>query len=215
MRDLSLKGVARRFHGVTGAISVIDDILDRPPGPGSVSLRSRLESLARRQHSFDVSECIFGWTAAFEQTWTHIRVRIELAPDAGIPDATMETLRATWQDGIESTWSDNWGCGRAGELPCPVTFEVRWVTDDAHHRVRVQQGPAPTNLSNWDTTDGGNVAAHEFGHMLGHPDEYTDARCPDRDPVNTGTVMDDTSRNVPSRLMTRFADNLATAVVAI
>ena len=56
----------------------------------------------------------------------------------------------------------------------------------------------------WDTSDTGNVAAHEFGHMLGHPDEYADAACPNRNPVNTGTVMDDNTETV-ARLYNRFA----------
>jgi Immune inhibitor A peptidase M6, catalytic domain len=214
MRDLSLKGVARRYRGITSGFSVAEDIFDGPFS-GSVSLRSRLQSLARAEHSFDVSECVYGWTAAFEQTWTHIRIRIELDPDAGITNATMNTLRTNWQNGIESTWSDRWGCGREGELTCPLTFEVQWVAADAHHTVRVRQGPAQTNMTTWDTSDSGNVAAHEFGHMLGHPDEYSSATCPDRDPVDTGTVMDNNSANVPARLMTRFADNLGSAVVGI
>jgi hypothetical protein len=51
--------------------------------------------------------------------------------------------------------------------------------------------------------------------MLGHPDEYTDANCPGRTPVNTGTVMDNNSNNVPARLMTRFATNIGSNVVSI
>ena len=71
-------------------------------------------------------------------------------------------------------------------------------------------------MSNWDTNDTGGVAAHEFGHMLGHVDEYPEnPPCPDRDPVNTGTVMDNNSNNVPSRLMNRFANNIGSNVVAI
>jgi hypothetical protein len=216
VRDLSLKGVARRYLEITGGFSVIDDIFPGPPDiPGSVFLRARLESLAREQHAFGVSECVFGWTAAFEQTWSHIRVRIDLDPDPAIPNATINALQATWQNGIVTTWSDRRGCGRPGENPCPLTFEVLWVAGNAHHTVRVRQGPAQTNMTTWDTSDTGNVAAHEFGHMLGHPDEYSTATCPNRDPVNTGTVMDNNSTNVPDRLLKRFVDNLGSAVVDI
>jgi bacillopeptidase F (M6 metalloprotease family) len=57
----------------------------------------------------------------------------------------------------------------------------------------------------WDTSDSGDVASHEFGHMLGHPDEYASAACPNRSPVNTGTVMDDNTE-VVERLCRPFCD---------
>jgi bacillopeptidase F (M6 metalloprotease family) len=57
----------------------------------------------------------------------------------------------------------------------------------------------------WDTSDSGDVASHEFGHMLGHPDEYSTSACPNRSPVNTGTVMDDNTE-VVQRLCTPFCD---------
>jgi hypothetical protein len=47
-------------------------------------------------------------------------------------------------------------------------------------------------MTNWDTMDTGGVASHEFGHMLGHSDEYGNANCPRRSPVDPGTVMDNT-----------------------
>ena len=215
MRDLSLEGVARKYGGVAGAYSVKDDIFPGPPIPSSVSLRTRLESLARKQHSIERSECIYGWTAAFEQTWTHIRVRIRLVPDAGIPTAEMNTLRSTWRDGIESSWNDRHGCGRQGELACPLAFEVLWVTSGEHHTVRVRRGPGRSNMTTWHTTDGGDVAAHEFGHMLGNGDEYVDDQCPDRNPVNTGTIMHVLGGTIPARLVKRLADNLGSAVVGI
>jgi hypothetical protein len=51
--------------------------------------------------------------------------------------------------------------------------------------------------------------------MLGCPDEASDTYCPNRDPVNTGTVMDNNSSYVPARLMRRFADNLGGTDVGI
>jgi len=220
--NLSLRGIARRYKSITGGFSVTRNIFDVSKIIGTVSLRSKLESMAREEHSEEISECIYGWTAAFEQTWTHIRIRIMLNPDAGISTATMNTLRTTWQNGIQNTWSNRWGCGRSGELTCPLTFEVVWVNSNQHHTVTVgvpapnANPPHPTVMTHWHTNDGGGVAAHEYGHMLGNVDEYISATlCPARNPVSTGTVMDNNTANIPARMMTRFADNIGSNIVAL
>ena len=212
--SLSVRGIARRYRNVTGTFGVRQSIFGGSvPSPGS--LRNRLVSLARQEFSFSRSECIYGWTAAFEQTWSLVRVRVRLNPDSGITAETMNTLRTTWRQGIETTWNNRWALGRAGEAACPLQVQVLWVTSNEHHTVRVRSGPARSNMTLWDTQDTGGVAAHEYGHMLGNPDEYTDSNCPNRSPVNTGTVMDNNSATVPARLMTRFATNVGSNVVAL
>jgi bacillopeptidase F (M6 metalloprotease family) len=70
-------------------------------------------------------------------------------------------------------------------------------------------------MGTWDTSDTGAVSAHEFGHMLGNPDEYSDPACPNRSPVNTGTIMDNNSTNIPARLLQRVASNLGSNVVSL
>jgi hypothetical protein len=209
--SLSVKGIARRFLGRTGDLSVRETFFGS--AADTLMLRERLTSLARQEISFDVSECIYEWTARYEQIWSHVHVRVQLNPDANIPAATMATLRTTWENAIENRWSNRWSIGRPGEATCPLTFDVEWVNNNAHHTVRVQTGPARSNMTLWDTSDTGAVAAHEFGHMHGNPDEYTDMACPNRNPVNTGTVMDNNSNNVPQRLMQRLADNVGSNIV--
>ena len=154
--------------------------------------------------SFAVNECVYGWTARYRQSGTHTVVRIQLNPDAGISAATMNALRTTWRDGIIATWANRFRCLAPNGGQQSFTFDVQWVTSGAHHVVRVLAGPARSNMTNWDTNDTGNVAAHEFGHMIGHPDEYADATCPARNPVSTGTVMDDNTETV-ARLYNRLA----------
>jgi hypothetical protein len=166
--------------------------------------------------SFDVSECVYGWTAAYDQRGTDITVRIRLVPDAGISEQTMAALRNTWKAGIENKWSNRFGCctdpGCIGR--CVLNFHVEWVTENEHHTVRVQVGPARSDMSNWDTMDTGDVASHEFGHMLGYPDEYPDSACPSRSPVNTGTVMDDNTE-VVLRLCRPFCDRLGESTFTV
>ncbi|MEU7526082.1 hypothetical protein AB0A74_10130 [Saccharothrix sp. NPDC042600] len=152
---------------------------------------------------FSVSECTFGWRAAYHQADTHVTIRIQLNPDSGISDATMNTLRTTWRNGIIGKWSDRFDCVGNGQRK-RFTFDVQWVTSGAHHVVRVRPGPDRSNMTTWDTSDTGDVASHEFGHMLGHPDEYATSACPARSPVSTGTVMDDNTETV-ARLYNRLA----------
>ncbi|MFC9872896.1 zinc metalloprotease [Nocardia salmonicida] len=218
---LSAKGVARQFLGRTGTISARQTF--GPVPSGGLSLRHQLRSLARQEISFEWSEpnCIFGGTAAFEQIWSEIRVRVRLIPSRAVrsdPAGIFPGVRAIWETTIETFWSDKWAIGRRGEVACPLTFDVQFVDDDAHHEVYVDVcgvgRSCRTNSGNWYISDAGPVAAHEFGHLLGHRDEYSEPpKCPDRDPVGTGTVMDNNSNNVPARLMTRFATNVGSKIV--
>ena len=208
---VSLRGSARRFKNRTGAVSVRDVFFDG--GAGTRLLHGRLEASARQEISFSVAECIYGWQAKYEQTWSHVRIRIQLNPDPGISAETMATLRETWATGIRNKWSNRFAIGRPGESPCMLTFDVDWVTANPHHVVRVRVGPEQSNMTLWDTMDTGDVAAHEFGHMHGNPDEYATAPCPNRSPVNTGTVMDNNSDVVPQRLMERLAANVGSNIV--
>jgi hypothetical protein len=183
-----------------GEVWYITEIYDFLPGPDAPA----------QEISFSVSECIYGWTAAYRQKGTHITARIQLNPDSDVDASLLATVKDRWKRGIENKWSYRFACcERPGcANPCALTFEVQWVTSGAHLQVRVAKGSGRSNLGLWYTDDSGDVASHEFGHLLGHPDEYSDADCPDRSPVNTGTVMDDNTE-VVERLCRPFCDRLS------
>jgi hypothetical protein len=168
-------------------------------------------AFAAQEISFSVSECIFGWTAAFLQQGTHITARIQLNPDPDVSASLLQEVQDRWKRGIEDKWSYRFSCcQRPGcTSPCALTFEVQWTSDRPHLVVRVQRGGGRSNLSLWHTDDSGDVASHEFGHLLGHPDEYSEPSvCPNRNPVNTGTVMDDNTE-VVQRLCKPVCDRLS------
>jgi hypothetical protein len=211
---LSLRGVARQHGSLIGPFSVRDDLFGRP-GDGPPSLRATLTRMARQERSFDVTQCIYGWTNSYEQTWSHIHIRVRLVPDPDVTSVQMATLQSVWEAAIESTWNNQRSCATGKEAACPFTFDVEWVTTDEHQAVRVRVGPAQSNMGTWDTMDTGAVAAHEFGHMFGNFDEYEDAACPSRDPVNTGTIMDDNSATFVDRLFRRLASDIGSMVVSV
>ena len=179
---------------------VITEIYDFNTGP----------SHSAQEVSFNVAECTFRWTAAFRQEGTNIVVRIRLDPDGDVTASKLNEVKKRWKKGIEKKWSYRFACcERPGcTRPCTLTFVVHWVDGGEHHRVRVIKGSGQSNMTTWYSNDSGDVASHEFGHMLGHPDEYTDPDCPLRNPVNTGTVMDDNTQ-VVQRLCQPFCDRLS------
>jgi Hemopexin len=155
------------------------------------------------------TECIYAGRAAFRQRDQQITVRIQLNPDADVTAQEMTDLRTRWEDGIENKWSNHFACCTRPDCSerANLVFQVVWTSSNPHHQVRVRRGPARSNQVTWDTEDTGDVASHEFGHMLGHPDEYADAACPARNPVNTGTVMADNTE-VVQRLCEPFCTRL-------
>ncbi len=213
--SLSLRGILRRYlktpHSDTVSVSGLLT-------PDSKSLRVKLEAIAREEHSYLIGECIFVCSVGYEQIWSHINVRISLVGDPDVPFDTLNMKKAVWKDGIERVWNNRWGCALQGEATCPFTFKVQWVDLvplKFHHTVNihlVRQNHEGTDEKNWFVEDGGDVAAHEFGHMLGLVDEYPDSICPNRNPVNTGTVMDNNSSDVPSRMMVALAENIGSFV---
>ncbi|MGC2307379.1 MAG: hypothetical protein WA461_03170 [Nitrososphaeraceae archaeon] len=249
MVDLSVKGIARRYRGIENNFWVGWNLLDRSSIEGSISLRSSLESMARHHVAYKKTEsCLwtlydfesltmmdkslvtFRWTVAYEQTWTHIRVKIRLIGAGGVDEPSLLAAAANWKTGIERVWNNKWRCGRPGENTCRLTFEVQFtvtigIPEDEllnppfrHHDVWIGRDIRGENSSFWWVGTVPMVAAHEFGHLIGNKDEYRDdARCRGRVPINTGTIMDDnTGENifdVPSDMMTRFANDIGSNVV--
>jgi hypothetical protein len=177
-------------------------------------IREYLFGLAKEEVAYSMSECIYGWDVAFYQAGTHVIARIQLNWDAGIPAATRTMLMNTWRTGIVTEWSNRFACCFD---PCcmkrrNVTFDAQWANNNPHHVIRVRVGPGQSNSGLWDTLDTAAVAAHEFGHLIGFADEYASTTCPSRNPVSTGTVMDDNAGMV-QRLIEPFCNrqNLRTS----
>jgi hypothetical protein len=234
MHDLSLKGGALRYglhRPFTGDISIIYQYFSTLHPGDTVSLRSRFEYLARTRHRWSIVDCdgAYGGYAEFDQIWSHIEVRIGLhyTGDKYLM-APLRTALMRWAAGIPDVWSNRWGCGGEGRLPCRLTFGVQFRLvhpwgqpwPDAHHVVRVDLGQGSPTQHHWYTGNSKYDAAHEFGHMLGLKDEYPDDKCPNRSPI-TNTLMgtidpaspDFPANLIPARLVRHLAAHLGCRVV--
>jgi hypothetical protein len=170
-----------------------------------------------------MSECIYSWTVAYRQEGAKVIARIQLNPDFNVTAAEVTACRQRWKPGIENEWNNRFSCctnlAATQESNCVapsrMSFEVQWVASNAHHVVRVQRGPGRANMTNWFHDDSGDVAAHEFGHMIGNVDEYPDPACPGRTPVNTGTLMATLAGNPVERHVERICEAIGENAVPV
>ncbi len=130
---------------------------------------------------------LFGWDTKFSlafdpsaQTCT-VGVRIFTGAD--------EATRTKWESAIEGKWSNKFCLGvaadaaGAGAARYRIGIDVTWVDDaaDAHYSVAAQSGAVDeggraglggtTSMTGWGVDDDVDVT-HEFGHMLGAPEDY-------------------------------------------
>ena len=107
-------------------------------------------------------------------TQLRVVVRIRLRNDASnTGNAITDKAVARWEDGIKRRWNGKFRL-RGGGKTLDVWFLPIFVYHDdaAHHDVSVLPGDDTSSEHKWYEEDSANTAAHEFGHMIGNPDEY-------------------------------------------
>ena len=107
-------------------------------------------------------------------TQLRVIVKIRLQNDASNPaNAITDKAVARWESGIKRHWNGKFRL-RGGGRTLDVWFLPVFVYHDdaAHHTVRVLPGDETSNEHKWYEEDSAETAAHEFGHMIGNPDEY-------------------------------------------
>jgi hypothetical protein len=101
-------------------------------------------------------------------------VRIGLKEDAANKHHSItDAVVSRWEEGISSHWNGKFRL-RSGGKTLDIWFVPVFIFNEAasHHQVTVTEGGSRSNEGNWYADVGGETAAHEFGHMLGNPDEY-------------------------------------------
>lgn len=104
-------------------------------------------------------------------------------------------LVSTWEKGIETLWSNKF-CLSDGASAYAIKVDVQFTDVNADYDVAVHNSYGACDLLNWytDTAWGPDyqdeLAAHEFGHMIGMFDEYAGGATWNGQTAN-GTIMSD------------------------
>jgi hypothetical protein len=182
------------------------------------------------EHIHAESDGKYGWNAAYLQEGTHIIVPIELRPEPGVDPTLLNDARARWREGILKKWNCGCRCQTARGRISEITFDVEWLPPGGgplphrpydrvnnvpgHHVVRVTKAPGRATLDVWalDTSD--EVAAHEFGHLLGLADEYEEEP---HFPIPTGpeTLMRVPWGRVDARLVEHLCAPMCSQIASV
>jgi len=181
-----------------------------------------IEFPAAREVTGHVVDGIYGWDYKHLQRGDELTLKLKLNPEPNVTKEELEELKRRWRHGVESKWSEKFGCCDKSDIKdgkcmgcsySTVMLNVEFVEEGEHATIRVRRGPARSNYTTWDTEDTGDVVAHEVGHHLGLKDEYQDPSVPTRTPVNTGTVMHNNTGPAVERHYEGICGNIGKEVV--
>ena len=119
-----------------------------------------------------LSSGIFAWHYSYDIGFFNDTLMIDVDIALGGADPGLK-LKTRWESGIEAIWSTD-------RFEVPIVFNVDWVGTAADQHVGVIPGAGRWNMLTWYTIDASGwgdayqeeVAAHEFGHMIGLWDEH-------------------------------------------
>ena len=114
----------------------------------------------------------YGYDLALTQGLLIATVRINLIPSQGITRWDLNRMKPIWKKGIEEIWSHRFSLECPDGKRYPILVEAIFQGPRFHHHVIVRPGAGRTDELNWNIQDSPELAAHEFGHMIGLYDEY-------------------------------------------
>ncbi len=98
-----------------------------------------------------------------------------------------------WRGGIERVWNKPFYAWN-GTTQLTIVFVPIFNASNPNITVHVLPGSDRSDETHWHEEDDANTAAHEFGHMLGNPDEYRLPARASEIPASLGVRPEDVSR---------------------
>jgi Domain of unknown function (DUF4157) len=103
-----------------------------------------------------------------------VLVRIHLVEGANVSQTFYPDDRTAneWRSGIERVWNNHF-VATNGTTQMRVIFVPLFTEESPNHTVQIDHGQGRSDEHKWYLQSvKGDVIAHEFGHMVGNPDEY-------------------------------------------
>ena len=166
------------------------------------ALSEPLADVARERRSYYISAPPYAWSSIYDIEFLgqelHIYTSIYLYGTGGVTSQQIDVLEPTWENGIENLWNDSYQIRHDNSYYYDIIYDVSfvdtYVSGVDHYQVQVRPGPERSNMTTWDTEDTPQVAAHEYGHMVGNYDEYSAGATDPSDPIIDSTsIMGSTS----------------------
>jgi hypothetical protein len=121
-------------------------------------------------------------------------VRIHLVDTSANTFYLERDKESQWRNGIETAWNNRFTAFN-GTTRLKLIFVPIFTDQTPHHTVTIHPGNDRSDEANWYLGVDGTTIAHEFGHMVGNPDEY---RLPGRIadiPASMGLSADEAKRS--------------------
>ena len=118
----------------------------------------------------------FAWKYGYDiQVKDHrlfVRVAINFIPARGLTRPELERVKPLWKETIERIWSNKFALVTHSGRCYPMVIDISFKGPKFNHEVIIHPGRGRSDQLNWKILNSPEIAAHEFGHMLGAFDEY-------------------------------------------
>jgi hypothetical protein len=118
----------------------------------------------------------YTWHSKFDVVVTRNPCQIKVILKIKLTGTITDQQKAAWKSAIETKWNNkvtlycsDSKCVEACPDGYPVVIDLEYVTTGEHQVV--QASPSTSNMKLWGVNDTVDIT-HEFGHMLGNPEEY-------------------------------------------
>jgi hypothetical protein len=155
------------------------------PPPSTEVNQKETETISNAPSPYAAWNNTFTWDSKFQVVYNLAAKRVTIV--SRLYSTAPDSAKASWKNAIESRWGKGqfnmevWeGCE---PKVFPIDVDIQWVTDPAkaHYTITAGNpggaqggtyGVGGTNsMTDWGTANATDVP-HEYGHMLGNPEEY-------------------------------------------